>query len=228
MTEELFDLSMEYDAMLNQGLAISGESKSYFINGRLKDIRSQLRNQSSILRILDFGCGIGDATAAILDFFPEATEVIGTDLSLDALEFARKKHKSEKLKFIHLSELDMPEYFDFCYVNGVFHHIQPAQRPEAIRQILSSLRAGAFLALCENNPFNPGTQIIMNRIPFDRAAKKIPFYSCKKLILQAGFSRIISTRFLFYFPRFVAFLRPLESRLVNLPLGGQYYVLAQK
>ncbi len=226
--EELFDLSQEYDAMLNQGLAISGESKMYFVEGRLKDIRSQLKDKQSVLRILDFGCGIGDATASLLDYFPDATEVVGTDLSNDALEFARKKHPSSKLKFINLHELDHPGYFDLCYVNGVFHHIEPENRPEAIQKIYSSLREGGFLALCENNPFNPGTQIIMNRIPFDRAAKKIPYFACKSLIRNAGFSRILSTRFLFYFPRFLAFLRPLESLFVKIPLGGQYYVLAKK
>ena len=226
--EELFDLSQEYDAMLNQGLAISGESKAYFIDGRLRDIRKRLVGQHPAVRILDFGCGIGDATAALLNHFPEAAEVVGTDLSSDALEFARKKHTSEKLKFIHLSELEHHCYFDLCYVNGVFHHIEPENRAEAIGKIFRSLRNGGILALCENNPFNPGTQIIMNRIPFDRAAKKIPYYSCKNLIRKAGFSQILDTRFLFYFPRFLGFMRPLESLLVHLPLGGQYYVLAQK
>lgn len=225
--EKLFDLSAEYDAMLHQGLRISGESKNYFIEGRLKDIRYQLRNHS-ILRILDFGCGTGDATAALLNYFPEATEVIGTDLSADALEFARKKHASEKLKFIHLSDLNKPGFFDLCYVNGVFHHIEPENQPEALAKIYLSLSEGAFLALCENNPFNPGTQIIMKQVPFDRDARTIPYFTCKNLIRKAGFRRILCTRFLFYFPRVLAFLRPLESLLVRIPLGGQYYVLAQK
>lgn len=226
--EALFDLSEEYDSMLNQGLALSGESKMYFIDGRLKDIRAQLKNEPPMRRILDFGCGIGDATAALLRYFPEAEEIVGTDLSGEALEFARKKHPSEKLKFIHLNELNHSGHFDLCYVNGVFHHIEPENRPEAVNKILQSLRAGGLLALCENNPLNPGTQIIMSRIPFDRAAQKITWYNCKKMIRDAGFSKVLQTRFLFYFPRALSFLRPLEAWLVHLPLGGQYYVLARK
>lgn len=226
--EELFDLSEEYDSMLNQGLAISGESKMYFVEGRLKDIRQQTGNGRPVRRILDFGCGIGDATAALLRYFPEAEEVVGTDLSTEALDFARKKHPSAKLKFVNLNELDYPDYFDLCYVNGVFHHIEPENRLQAIGKIHQCLQTGGLLALCENNPLNPGTQIIMNRIPFDRAAKKILPHNCRKMVLDGGFSKILDTRYLFYFPRILALLRPLESFLVNIPLGGQYYVLARK
>jgi SAM-dependent methyltransferase len=226
--EVLFDLSEEYDSMLNQGLAISGESKMYFVHGRFKDISERLKNQPPIRRILDFGCGIGDAAAALLDYFPDAVEVVGTDLSDEALEFARRKHSSEKLKFINLNELSFPEHFDLCFVNGVFHHIEPENRLHAVEKIRESLKEGGLLALCENNPFNPGTQIIMSRIPFDRAAKKITSFSCRKMLLKGGFKEILDTRYLFYFPRILAFLRPLESWLVQWPFGGQYYVLARK
>jgi SAM-dependent methyltransferase len=226
--EVLFDLSAEYDAMLNKGLSVSGESKMFFIDGRLKDIREQLQKHGPVKRILDFGCGIGDATAKLLAYFPDAVEIVGTDLSDQALEFARQKHTSPVLKFINLDELDFTEHFDLCYVNGVFHHIPVHLRAQALEKIQKSLKTGGFFALCENNPLNPGTQLIMSRIPFDRDAVKIQYPECKSLVKAAGFSQILDTRFLFYFPRFLAFLRPLESLLVHLPLGAQYYVLAKK
>src|SRR5438309_3255475 len=35
VTEELFDLSSEYESMLNQGIRLSGESMAFFLEGRL-------------------------------------------------------------------------------------------------------------------------------------------------------------------------------------------------
>lgn len=226
--EELFNLPQDYDAMLHHSLKVSGETKRYYIEGRLKDISLQLKNHPPVRRILDFGCGIGDGTVAMFDFFPEALEIVGVDLSDKVIFFARERHFNKNLKFITISELNHSGDFDLCFVNGVFHHILPGQRQEAINRIFHQLRQGGFLVLSENNPWNPGTLYIMSRNPFDRNAKTIPFYACRNLIRNAGFSRILQTRFLFYFPRVLSFLRTLEPYLVNFPFGGQYYVLAQK
>ena len=48
-----------------------------------------------------------------------------------------------------------------------------------------------------------------------------------RLLEAAGLS-CLATRSLFYFPRLLAVFRPLEPMLARLPLGAQYYVLAQK
>lgn len=226
--EVLFDLSAEYDAMLNQGLAISGENKLYFIEGRLRDIQQKIPNPGSIKRILDFGCGIGDATARLAAYFPDAEEIVGTDLSEQALDYAREKHGNNKISFVNLNALSFENHFDLCYVNGVFHHIEPENRVGAIESVYRNLKPGGFFALCENNPWNPGTQLIMSRIPFDRDAIKISYPECHKLLQTGGFRNIVHTRFLFYFPRALSFLRPLERMLTGIPLGGQYYVLARK
>ena len=61
MSEPLFDLAAEYDAMLNQGLSLTGEGKRFFLDGRVRDIQAQLGAPPR--RILDFGCGTGDTSA---------------------------------------------------------------------------------------------------------------------------------------------------------------------
>src|SRR5437870_1900508 len=55
--------------------------------------------------------------------------------------------------------------FDLCYCNGVFHHIPPHERLGAARLIFRSLARGGHFALFENNPLNPGTRMVMRRIP---------------------------------------------------------------
>ena len=119
--------------------------------------------------------------------------------------------------------------FDLCYVNGVFHHIPADKRDGVLKTIFRALSPGGYLALFENNPLNPGTLMVMRRIPFDRDAEPIKPGAARRMLREAGFEiPRRRTRFLFYFPRQVAFLRFVEPRLVHLPLGAQYHCLARK
>jgi SAM-dependent methyltransferase len=113
-------------------------------------------------------------------------------------------------------------------VNGVFHHIRPEDRLPALLAIRNALRPGGWLALFENNPWNPGTRLVMNRIPFDREAVPLSPPEVRRLLLTAGFRLEQAIRFLFYFPRALAVCRALEPWLVLMPLGAQYYALGRR
>ena len=82
-----------------------------------------------------------------------------------------------------------------------------------------------MVALFENNPLNPGTRLVMARIPFDRDAIAVPFWEAQRRLVEAGL-RVVETGHLFFFPRFLRALRPLEPLLLRLPLGAQYGVIA--
>jgi SAM-dependent methyltransferase len=224
MSEGLFDLSEEYDRMLAQGLALSGESKPFFIAGRVRELTVRLPSGFRPRRVLDFGCGTGDTVRALHEAFPEA-DVVGVDTARNALDYARRQATSGRGSFIELSDLAAQAPFDLCYVNGVFHHIAPVQRPEAMRLIRRVLRPGGRLALFENNPWNPGTRLVMAQIPFDRDAEPLSALVARRLMRDAGF-HVDDTRFLFYFPRALARLRFAEPWLGRLPLGAQYLVSA--
>jgi hypothetical protein len=116
---------------------------------------------------------------------------------------------------------------DVAFCNGVFHHIPPSERPDALDYVSKSLRLGGFFAFWENNPWNPGTRLVMSRIPFDRDAITISPPEARRLVGDAGFD-IVRTDHLFFFPRMLRWLRPLESRLTTVPVGAQYLVLARK
>jgi SAM-dependent methyltransferase len=223
VAEALFDRSAEYDEMLNRGLRLSGEDKTYFLAGRVADLLKQLPRTERIARILDFGCGIGDSSAYLAEVFPDS-EVVGTDTAEGALEHARRANTSPRLRFVGMSELAGEARFDLCYVNGVFHHIEPSQRRGAVDLIRAALRPGGLLALFENNPWNPGTRMVMRRIPFDRDAKPLSAIEARSLL---GHFDILATRFLFYFPRPLGFLRFTEPWFARVPMGAQYYVLAR-
>jgi len=211
--------------MLQRGIGLSGEDRQYFIEGRVNDLKTQL--PFSPKRILDFGCGTGEASAYLTKVFPKA-DVVGVDTALPALAHARRNYESPRVSFQPVPDLTAWGEFDLCYVNGVFHHIPPAERLEAVRYIFRALAPGGHFALFENNPWNPGTRLVMKRIPFDRDAIVLTAPEVRRLVREAGLIADSPARFLFYFPNMLRSLRFMESRLVHLPLGGQYYVLAHK
>jgi SAM-dependent methyltransferase len=161
-------------------------------------------------RILDFGCGTGKSCAQLAGVFPSA-QVVGADLSEEALRHATTTFGSNRI---------------LCYINGVFHHILPEQRQQTLTMLRELLTPGAHLALFENNPWNPGTRMVMSRIPFDRDAIPLSFLETRRRIKAAGF-HVVGSRFLFYMPNALAPLRFIEPLFLKVPLGAQYYVLAR-
>ncbi|MDP1744456.1 MAG: class I SAM-dependent methyltransferase [Bacteroidota bacterium] len=226
--KELFDKSAEYDEMLNKGISLSGENKFFFIHGRFSDLVKNLPSGKRIKNLLDFGCGVGDATFLMKQYFPEA-EITGCDTAEKALKYANYKNSADgTIRYLEIKDFQFKNEFDLCFVNGVFHHIPLEHRASAVKIIYDSLRPGGLLAIFENNPLNPGTRMVMSRIPFDKEAITLTHYETRKMIVSAGFKIKIKPRFLFYFPKALSFLRPLEKFFVHVPFGAQYYFLAEK
>jgi SAM-dependent methyltransferase len=216
-----------YDAALNRGLSMSGESKEYFVRGRIEWLSSRLRQHGRRPgRVLDYGCGTGGSARELLERLPAAS-VTGVDVSSTSIDLARRQCADIRVQFSTVDEGPPAGAFDLAYCNGVFHHIEPAFRDRALAYISRALSVGGYFAFWENNPWNPGTRLIMRRIPFDRDAKMLSAHHARTLLAGAGFE-IITTDFLFLFPRAFAALRPLERRLTQVPGGAQYMVLCRK
>jgi len=222
-----FENRSDYEFDLNQSLRISGENSHFFLRGRVLELANQLDPDRQPSRILDYGCGTGDTTAFLAETFPDA-QVTGFDTAEGAIRDARSRHGSQRVRFEFGAELPAGERFDLCYVNGVFHHIEPSKRVSVVRRIRDSLCAGGRFALMENNPWNIGARIIMSRIDFDRDAIPLSPRQAAHLLREGGFSDCGEVRSLFFFPSALGFLRFLEPALARLPLGAQYYYLATK
>jgi SAM-dependent methyltransferase len=227
MSEALFNLSEHYDEMLRKGVSLSGEDPAFFLYGRVDDLRKNLPSGFQPARILDFGCGTGESSACLGEVFP-GSNVLGIDTAVPAIELAQRRHGNTNIRFNTLDAMPNQPAFDLCYVNGVFHHIEPSERASAVRNIFNSLNPGGYFALFENNPWNPGTRMVMKRIPFDRDAITLSYLETQNMVQSSGFKLAGPTRFLFYFPKVIGFLRPLEPALTGIPLGAQYYVLGVK
>jgi SAM-dependent methyltransferase len=156
-----------------------------------------------------------------------AETLTGTEVSEGSIKVARRLYNEPHISFRLIQEYSPSAEFDLAFCNGVCHHIPLAERAKAVSYVFNALRPNGLFALWENNPWNPGTKLVMSRIPFDRDAITLSFLETKKLLRAGGFS-ILSTSFAFYFPRPLAFLRFLDPTLARLPLGAQYMVLASQ
>jgi SAM-dependent methyltransferase len=222
-----FDAHAEqYEQELQQGLRYSGEDSTYFARGRVDALRLRLQDSHSEPRVaLDFGCGRGSATPLLLEL-AGVERVIGVDVSKRLLALAAREFGSGRIEFRQL-EQPLGVMVELAYCNGVFHHIPVAARADAARYVFATLQPGGLFALCENNPWNPGTRLVMRSIPFDRDAETLTPRATRRLLRSEGFE-VIHTDFLFFFPHALHKLRRVELHLKRLPLGAQYMVVARK
>jgi SAM-dependent methyltransferase len=215
-----------YDECLNDALAASGETKEFFARARVEWLAKSLKEMRQSARgALDYGCGTGDTTLLLREILGSES-VIGLDVSTRSLERARARHGSRAC-FLTFADYSPDGSIDVVYCNGVFHHIPVTERADAIRNIRKCLRPGGVFGLWENNPWNPGTQYVMHKCEFDHDAVKISPPEAARLLRAGGFE-VLRTDFRFFFPRALKMMRPAESLLTKVPLGGQYQVLARK
>jgi SAM-dependent methyltransferase len=221
------EYASDYEQALNKGVSLSGESPAYFAEKRVEYTALWLQElgESAARSITDFGCGVGSSTPHFRRHFPQS-ELLGLDVSAPSIQHALELH-GDASKFMLLDDARDTRECDLVYCNGVFHHIAPHDRGEWAARVRQMLVPGGFFALWENNPWNPGTRMVMRRIPFDREAIPLTPGEARAMLVQSGFE-IIGTRFRFYFPKALKILRGLERFGERVPLGAQYCVLARK
>jgi trans-aconitate methyltransferase len=176
--------------------------------------------------LLDFGCGDGATTPLLLQAL-SAKSAVGVDVSAKSLVLARKHHASERIGFESIEEFRPAGQMDLAYCNGVFHHIMPAQRAEALGMVHGALRAGGIFSFWENNPWSLATRYVMSRCAFDRDAIMLSPPEARALLRNGGFE-ILRSDFRFIFPRALRALRKIEDFVYRAPLGTQYQVLCRK
>lgn len=218
----------DYEAQLMLGLALSGESPAYFAAGRVELVRETWSRVQRFepRRIIDYGCGVGATSAVLARRFPHA-QVQGLDPSRRCIELAASQSAGRRVRFDQLLVGDLRDGggADLIYLNGVVHHVEPADRPRLFDDLAARLAPGGLVTLFENNPLNPGARLVMARIPFDRDAIPLLAREARSRLGHVGLTPI-DTTYLFFFPRILRWLRPFERILRRLPVGAQYCVAA--
>jgi trans-aconitate methyltransferase len=224
----LFDEYAEaYEQALSNAIAPSGECREYFAEGRVAWLARCLQGAKESPRaILDFGCGDGATTPVLLAAL-NAELAVGLDVSAKSIEIARKQYATPRIRYEFIGEFQASGEMDLAYCNGVFHHIPPGQRMEALRLVSGALRAGGLFAFWENNPWSLATRYVMSRCAFDRNAITLTSPEARRLLRSGGFE-ILRTDFRFIFPRALRALRKIEDVVYPLPFGSQYQILCRK
>ena len=226
MTEYFDSFAANYDESLNKGLSLSGENKDFFAGERAIWTRKRIsRFETSVKSVLDFGCGIGSSIPFLSKTFP-GTQLVGVDPSAASIKSARSLHKGTNVDFFTLEEMPVVLKFDLVFCNGVFHHIPRNKRTMALEWILSRITPEGLFAIWENNPLNPGTRMVMNRIPFDKEAETLTPSACIDMLRKSSF-RPIDRSSRFFFPRSLSLFRPFERFLAPSMLGAQYLIISR-
>jgi SAM-dependent methyltransferase len=227
MSDAFDSYAEDYDAALARGVSVSGEDKDFFAHGRIDWLGRCLQTIGARPQsVLDFGCGTGGAAPIFVKALG-ASRVIGVDPSAKSIERATATHHAPGIRFETTKDYRPCGDADLGFCNGVFHHIPPASRAEALEYVHASLGRDGLFAFWENNPWNPGTRYVMSRIPFDRDAQTLSVIEAMRMLSANGFD-ILRTDFLFIFPRSLRMFRPIEPYVAKLPLGTQYQVLCRK
>jgi ubiquinone/menaquinone biosynthesis C-methylase UbiE len=102
------------------------------------------------MRLLDVGCGPGSITRGLAERLA-AGQVVGVDLSKDALDGARRDAAARGLTNLHYQEgsvyqLPFPDAsFDAVYAHQVLQHLR--ERESAVREMLRVVRPGGLVAV---------------------------------------------------------------------------------
>jgi len=223
---EFDSFAKSYEQDLAKSLAVTGEGREFYAQRRI-DWTAQCiaRLKVPAQRILDYGCGDG-ANVPMLAARFQPDQVLGVDISSASIAVARQSYAATGLSFLCTTDWTPDGTVDLAFTNGVFHHIPPAERKACLAAVRRSLRAGGWFAFWENNPWNPGTRYVMSHCAFDENAITISPREARKILSEAGF-KVLRMDSLFYFPRQLRWLRPVEPWFRALPFGGQYLMLCQ-
>jgi len=227
----------DYDEIHQDAIRASGYQIDYFYEYKVKEMHRVLSKcdiktplHGNPMKILDFGCGVGNLDPYIREYFPEAN-IYGYDISEESVSIAREKHKKESIIYSVYDNVTysfpMDSMFDIVIASCVFHHIPPQEHIKALSCIWSNMCPGGSLFIFEHNPINPATRAVFHKNILDERAILVSSRNIKKKLEQCGFERA-RINYTVFFPKALSFFAPLERYISAIPFGAQYYTVAVK
>ena len=213
----------EYYTQHSSNIAVTGEAPEYFAEYKIALL---CRIAAPAQRIIDFGSGIGASMPFFRKYFPDS-HLTAADASARSMALARQRFPGNET-YLEIADDAVPTpdaSFDLAFSACVFHHIDHAEHVAWLRELRRVVAPRGQLVIFEHNPFNPLTVHAVNTCPFDANARLVRAATLAASVRAAGW-RAIKIRYHLFFPHALAALRPLESTLGWLPLGGQYSLVA--
>ena len=218
------DLSSAYQSVLCKDVRWFGESPDYFAYYKARYVYDHL-GPGFKGSILDYGCGIGSVTKWLNRLFDHTgADVLGYDVSVRSIEQACKNNKG--IDFTHDKSYVESRIFNAVILANVLHHVAKGDRVLFLKDTIGRLNKDGVIIIFEHNPYNPLTQAVVRSSVIDKGAVLVSSKDMNNLLRLAGI-RVTGMKYILFFPHFLRFLRPLESKLSNLPIGAQYVFTGQ-
>jgi SAM-dependent methyltransferase len=220
---EFDQFSQDYESLLDQSIALSGETSHYFADYKARYTAAVALGKDTG-KILDFGCGVGLLSAALKRHLPSFIQH-GYDISPASIEMVDSTLARSGRFTSDLSRLDHD--YDAIVMACVLHHIPVVKRSAVFREMATRLRANGTLLVFEHNPANPVTRWVVNHCPFDRDAILLKPADVIECMREAGLG-FVRRDYIVFFPSWLSWCRPIERSLGWCPGGAQYAIIAVK
>ena len=221
-----------YDAgMGNPIKRLVGSSPVDFLRVKIRWLLADLGRAAgaSPVELLDYGCGSGEFLAELAGT-GLTNRLAGCDVSERMLAQAENRWtRSTTPEWFQPTDTELARRegrYDIITISAVLHHVERPDRPAVYANLRRLLKPGGRLYVFEHNPYNPVTNYVVKNTPIDRNAVLVPPPELRQGLKAAGFAAF-RTRYLMFFPPRMTLLRPVESLIRRVPLGGQYVVRAE-
>jgi 2-polyprenyl-3-methyl-5-hydroxy-6-metoxy-1,4-benzoquinol methylase len=181
------------DRGFNQGFKLV-KSTELRMRRRADWIASEMTHNTP-KNVLEIGCGTGEVSYWIAEKYKH--EVLGTDLCLPFIDYAKNQFKLPNLNYEVLNFSNTKEVndrkFDYIFGNGILHHLYNSL-DSALKNMHHLLNKGGKIIFMEPNIYNPYCAIIFNfarnwaKLEPDEMAFSKKFIS--KKLEEAGYSNI--------------------------------------
>jgi ubiquinone/menaquinone biosynthesis C-methylase UbiE len=167
------------------------------------------------MRVLDLGCGLGDASFLAAELVGPTGLVVGIDSRRDIITFARERAGERRLnhvtfKCVPLEALSGPASFD-----AVIGRYVSAHQPDLTRALCMAARlarAGAVVALHEGKPPNAISSRAVSFVPIWSVVGPTLVAACRETLMEPEAARSLMTHF-------VDAGLPLQGAFCEMPVG---------
>lgn len=125
--------------VIDKSLSSYGRTYHFILDPLLRVSRNQIINlipENS--KVFDAGCGTGVLSLALKE--KRNCEVVGADLSLKMIDFAKKSNSYDDVKFLHMDVGDISGYkensFDYSVMCQVIHELPSDKQPKVINELM--------------------------------------------------------------------------------------------
>ena len=117
---------------------------------------------------------------------------------------------------------------DIVFSSCVLHHIAAEKIENVVQDLIRVCKVGGSIIIFEHNPYNLLTQLVVKTTRLDRNAHLISDKNLAKTALKLGLKKS-RVQFILYGSLGIDHVINTRFTFINkLPLGGQYYLIAQK